>query len=54
MLNGIKLKKLDELNEILIGYIKKYRALLYFLNACNVGATILNLDPGYVLKTYVE
>lgn len=44
-----KVKKLDELNEILIGYIK-IQGVTLLLNACNVGATILNLDPKDVLK----
>ena len=44
-----KVKKLDELNEILIGYIK-IQGVTLLLNACNVGATILNFDPEDVLK----
>lgn len=44
-----KVKKLDELNEILIGYIK-IQGVTLLLNACNVGAALLNLTPEDVLN----
>ena len=44
-----KVKKLDELNEILIGYIK-IQGVTLLLNACNVGAALLNLTSEDVLN----